>query len=268
MAKTQKQKPKATIAGEYLTVAIDKLTPDPANYNRTSDFMMAKLEESIRRFGFTDPIIVRERDGETGYTIIGGEHRWKVAQKLGMKEVPIVNLGEMDDERAHQLLIVLNETKGSPDDDALAALVRDIKETGGDEALEVLPYTDAQLSEMLDLDEPPPEDDDLDDQDAKPSDGTVKLKPVDVTIPLELEGAKQGDYKKLIEAIRRWRSGKSEEAPAWRHLLDLLHADTIVAAKTTTKRHSNDALTVKKDKPLKGKAKAKPIDDEDEDEEE
>ena len=48
---------------------------------------MAQIAASIREFGWTNPILV---DGENG--IIAGHGRLLAARKLGMTEVPVIEL--------------------------------------------------------------------------------------------------------------------------------------------------------------------------------
>ena len=115
-----KKQPKAGVSGEYSVVSIDTIQGNPRNPNKQNNFIFSKLVASISEYGLNDPIIVRRiADEGVMYEVIGGHHRLKAAQKLGMTSVPIVDLGEMSDVKADRLMIVLNETKGAPDADAL-----------------------------------------------------------------------------------------------------------------------------------------------------
>lgn len=60
-----------------------EIKPYPGN-PRVNDQAVAAVAESIRRFGFRQPIVV---DGQG--VIICGHTRWKAAQKLGLDEVPV-----------------------------------------------------------------------------------------------------------------------------------------------------------------------------------
>jgi ParB family chromosome partitioning protein len=46
------------------------------------------LAGSIRESGIIQPIVARKAEG--GYEIIAGERRWRAAQKVGLKEVPVL----------------------------------------------------------------------------------------------------------------------------------------------------------------------------------
>lgn len=210
------------IRGEYKIVPVGEIVPDPDNYNKQSRAVYAKLLASIRKFGFTDPLIVRRNPDGEGYMIVGGQHRHQAARELGLPAVPVIDLGEMSAADAHAHLITLNETKGSADQDALASLVQSIKLDGGDEALEVLPFNDAQLADLLDGMGEVELDEDDDSSLPLPTEKPTKLKASDIGGAFELEGATQKDYIRVLEAIRRWRVKKPPEVPAWRLLCDTL----------------------------------------------
>ncbi len=219
MAKPRGQS--AQIAGKTVTVSTELIDENPKNPNKESKFVFAKLVASIREFGFVDPLIVREKGAR--FEVIGGAHRLRAARELGMPEVPIVNMGVVTDLIANRLLIVLNETKGSSDQDSLAALVASIREEGGEEAIQILPYTDAQLADLLDdyagdhIDEAA--------EDAPPPAKAVKIKPADVALAMELEGLNQETLQHILVSFRKWRQKKPADQAAWIPLLALLKAD-------------------------------------------
>lgn len=136
--------PSAEINGKLMKVPRDKVKPNAYNYNAQSPGTFTKLVESVRQFGFVDPITVRElQNGD--YEIINGEHRWRAAVELEMPEVTIVNLGVMDDARAKQLSVVLL-LSGEPDEVRLADLLRDIaKDTDVGELSKTMPFSDKEL---------------------------------------------------------------------------------------------------------------------------
>ncbi len=129
---------------EMKHMPVGMLTPNPWNTNRITDpANEEKLRESIRRFGAFKPIIARTlRDGTL--EILGGEHRWKAAQQLGMTTVPVINLGLLDDKRAKEVGLVDNGRYGSDDTLGLAALLKDL----GDDLLSFMPYSDADLASL------------------------------------------------------------------------------------------------------------------------
>jgi ParB-like nuclease domain len=123
---------------------IGALTPNPWNPNRMNAFMFAKALESIKTYGFQDPITVRRTPD--GIQIIDGEHRWQAAKQLGYSEVPVWFLPDIDDDTAKKLTVVFNELKGQSRPQDVAVLLKDILErTTIEELLVGLPYTDEIL---------------------------------------------------------------------------------------------------------------------------
>jgi ParB-like chromosome segregation protein Spo0J len=132
---------------EIVYLPIDSLEPNPWNPNKMDDEMLRKEIESIKEFGFVDPITVRSLAGR--YQIIDGEHRWKAAKIVGLTEIPCIVL-DVTDDVAEQLTIVLNDLRGKPNEERLAALVRDLSTRRSMLDLErVLPYKRERLAEMI-----------------------------------------------------------------------------------------------------------------------
>ncbi len=62
------------------TVEVGKLHPNPWNPNRQDARTFEAERESIRNYGFIDPVTVREHPTINGeFEIIDGEHRWRAA---------------------------------------------------------------------------------------------------------------------------------------------------------------------------------------------
>jgi len=135
---------------KVLWVISGALRPNPWNPNVMTTEMFEKEVESIREFGFVDPLTVRSL-GELPnvYQIIDGEHRWKAGMELGMEEFPCIVV-DVDDDTAKQLTIVLNETRGQADEGKLATLVRDLAKKRDEAQLQrVLPYSPQRLRAMI-----------------------------------------------------------------------------------------------------------------------
>lgn len=73
------------LAVEYRPAAA--LIPFAKNARTHSDVQVAQIAASIREFGWTNPILV---DGDNG--VIAGHGRLLAARKLGMGEVPVIEL--------------------------------------------------------------------------------------------------------------------------------------------------------------------------------
>jgi ParB family chromosome partitioning protein len=66
---------------------------------------LRELADSIKEQGIVQPLIVRERGG--GFELIAGERRWRAAQLLGLKEVPVI-VREADDRAVLELALIEN----------------------------------------------------------------------------------------------------------------------------------------------------------------
>lgn len=221
----------AQIAGTYATISPELIDENPNNPNKESKFVFSKLVQNIRKAGFIDPLIVREKGDR--FEVIGGAHRLRAARELNMAEVPVFNVGVRSDAWAATQLIALNETRGTSDQDLLANLVQGIREDtgpdGGEEALQLLPYTDAQFSTLLDGLNTDHDDEEAEGEAPKPK--PVKLKPADVASALELEGMSQDQMRQLIVIIRRWRATRDADTAAWMFLASILKQQTEKADK-------------------------------------
>ena len=72
---------------------------------RDNDAAVDAVAESIRRFGFRQPIVV-DADG----VIVCGHTRWKAAQKLGLEQVPVHVARDLTPEQIRAYRIADNKT--------------------------------------------------------------------------------------------------------------------------------------------------------------
>jgi DNA modification methylase len=72
-------------------MAIGQLRPFPNNARTHSKKQIRQIADSIRRFGFTNPILISDED-----QIIAGHGRMEAAKLLGMENVPTVRLSHLD----------------------------------------------------------------------------------------------------------------------------------------------------------------------------
>lgn len=140
---------KVQIKDKVQRVPVERIFPNPWNPNEQSEFIYDKEINSIKTFGFLDPILVREIP--EGFEIIDGEHRWKAAKQLGLEEIPANNLGKVSDSVAKQLTLITNETRGEARRDKLGELLRSLKnEVGMEELVKNLPYQQVELDSLVD----------------------------------------------------------------------------------------------------------------------
>ena len=87
---------------EYRPLA--RLIPYAKNARTHSDAQVAEIAASIRAFGWTNPVLV---DGEDG--VIAGHGRLLAARKLGMTEVPVIELAGMSEAEKQAYIIADNK---------------------------------------------------------------------------------------------------------------------------------------------------------------
>lgn len=87
---------------EYMSIA--NLAPYEGNAKEHPEKQVEQIAESIRRFGFNDPIAVDENN-----VIIEGHGRLLAAQMLGMDTVPVIRLDGLTDEQKHAYTLVHNQ---------------------------------------------------------------------------------------------------------------------------------------------------------------
>lgn len=87
-------------------VPLERIRPCP--FQPRKDFTeeaIQELADSIRAQGIIQPLVARERDGM--FELIAGERRWRAAQRIGLKEAPVI-VREADDSTVLELALVEN----------------------------------------------------------------------------------------------------------------------------------------------------------------
>lgn len=127
-------------------VPIGSLRPSEYNPRRWDKESAKHLEKSIDKFGTVDPIIVNSAPQRKNI-IIGGHFRKEVAEKMGLKEIPVVYVNIPNIEREKELNLRLNRNTGAWDWDLLAEF---------DEALLAdVGFTSEEIDETFGVDENP-----------------------------------------------------------------------------------------------------------------
>lgn len=83
---------------------VSELVPYVGNAKRHPEWQVEQIRNSIEAFGFNDPIAVWQ-DVAGHWVIVEGHGRLLAAKQLGMDEVPVIRLDQLDDEgrRAYTL---------------------------------------------------------------------------------------------------------------------------------------------------------------------
>lgn len=124
--------------------AVAELVPYANNARTHSEAQVAQIAGSIREFGFNNPVLV---DGESG--IIAGHGRVLAAQKLGLTEVPVIELTHLTDAQKRAYILADNRLaeQAGWDKELLALELGDLADLGVD--LEGIGFAGAELDALL-----------------------------------------------------------------------------------------------------------------------
>lgn len=100
---------------------VTNLNPSEYNPRKHTKEQTAQLKESIKRFGFVDPIICNSAKGRENI-VVGGHFRLEIAKELKMAEVPVVFVNIPDLEKEKELNVRLNKNTGEFDFEKLKHL--------------------------------------------------------------------------------------------------------------------------------------------------
>ena len=87
----------------YKTALVSGLIPYARNSRTHSDVQINKIASSIKEFGFLNPVLIDKDNG-----IIAGHGRVMAAQKLGLKEVPVLQIGHLSETQKRAYIIADN----------------------------------------------------------------------------------------------------------------------------------------------------------------
>jgi DNA modification methylase len=141
---------------------------------RLNDQAVEAVAKSLREFGFRQPIVV-DADG----VIICGHTRWKAAQKLGLKQVPVHVATDLTPAQVKAYRIADNQTATLAEwnYDLLPVELKDLQGLNFD--LSLLGFSDTDLTEIL----APPGNEGLTDEDDVPLPGDEAItKPGDLWV--------------------------------------------------------------------------------------
>ena len=99
-------------------VPTSSLVPYAGNAKRHPEWQVGQIANSIRAFGFNDPIAVWH-DVAGHPVIVEGHGRLLAARELGMEEVPVISLDHLDDEGRRAYTLAHNKLTMNTDFDAL-----------------------------------------------------------------------------------------------------------------------------------------------------
>ncbi|MDJ1018500.1 MAG: DNA methyltransferase [Paracoccaceae bacterium] len=88
----------------YLTVAVGDLTPSRRNARTHTSKQIDQIAESIRAFGFTNPLLIDEAD-----VLIAGHGRFEAAKTLGLETVPAIRITHLSAPEKRALMLADNK---------------------------------------------------------------------------------------------------------------------------------------------------------------
>jgi len=87
----------------YKSILTTELIPYARNSRTHSEAQVSKIASSIKEFGFLNPVLIDLDNG-----IIAGHGRVMAAQKLGLKEVPVLQIGHLSESQKRAYIIADN----------------------------------------------------------------------------------------------------------------------------------------------------------------
>jgi len=131
---------------EHKIVSVEDLIPYALNSRTHSDAQVAQLAASIREFGFTNPVLIDEKNN-----LIAGHGRLLAARKAQLESVPAVVVTGLDDRRRRALVIADNKLalNAGWDEEALRVELEDLAGDFG----ELMGFSEDELVNLLKKDE-------------------------------------------------------------------------------------------------------------------
>jgi ParB family chromosome partitioning protein len=148
---------------------VGELEPYARNAREHSDVQIKALAESIRTFGFTNPVLIHSSG-----RIIAGHGRVLAAKKAGLEQVPCISLDHLDEVKLRAYTIADNQlpAMASWQYDVLAVEIEELRDEGF--SLETLGFSGKELDELLGSPDAPPE---IPDEEAKKPDSDTTICP-------------------------------------------------------------------------------------------
>lgn len=134
---------------EIRSVKIKEIKPYDRNAKKHDDTQINNVAESIRQFGFVQPIVI-----DSNGVIVIGHCRFEAAKRLKYAEVPCIMVDDLTPEQVDALRIVDNKTNESPwDIDLLTEELQDLDLSMFDFAWDLMEET-AEATEITEDEAP------------------------------------------------------------------------------------------------------------------
>lgn len=128
---------------------VDDLIPYARNSRRHSDAQIAQIAASIREFGWTNPVLV---DGDRG--VIAGHGRVLAARRLGMSEVPCIELAGMTGAQKRTYIVADNKLALNAEWDVITLMGELETLTAENIDLTITGFSDEEIAELQQMGKP------------------------------------------------------------------------------------------------------------------
>lgn len=139
-------------------IALSDLKPRPQNARTHSAKQVRKIAESLRHFGFVNPILIDEHN-----CIIAGHGRVEAARLLGLSTVPTITLSHLTPEEVRAYVLADNQlaTLAGWDRDLLAIEIAELAEAAPDLDLTLTGFDTDQIELLCDGSDGEPDESEL-----------------------------------------------------------------------------------------------------------
>jgi DNA modification methylase len=159
------------------TLPLDQLRPWPRNARTHSLKQIRQIAESIRRFGFTNPVLIDAED-----RILAGHGRVQAARELGMATAPCLRVSHMSpaEKRAYMLADNKLALNAGWDEELLALELKELMAADIDFGIDVTGFSFAEVDQLIEGLAPEEPGDPADDRLPDPAQVPTRCQPGDI----------------------------------------------------------------------------------------
>ena len=159
------------------TLPLDQLRPWPCNARTHSRKQIRQIAESIRRFGFTNPVLI---DAEE--RILAGHGRVMAARELGMATAPCLRVDDMSlaEKRAYVLADNKLALNAGWDEELLALELKELMAADIDFSIDLTGFSIAEVDQLIEGLAPEEQGDPADDRLPDPAQVPSRCQPGDI----------------------------------------------------------------------------------------
>jgi ParB-like chromosome segregation protein Spo0J len=177
---------------------LDQLRPWTRNARTHSRKQIRQIAESIRRFGFTNPVLI---DGEN--RILAGHGRVEAARELGMATAPCLRIDHMSatDKRAYVLADNKLALNAGWDEELLALELKELMEADIDFGVDITGFSIAEVDQLIEGLAPTEPGDPADDRLPEPERQSIQTKWIDPSTLFAMRLA-NAEERKAVNSAR------------------------------------------------------------------